>query len=98
MAVMDCGAAGPTNLGNPHEISVLEIAQLILEITGSRSSIAFKGLPVDDPKRRCPDISIARNRLIWRPRVELTDGLKLTIDYFRRLLDLGQPTRLGLVG
>jgi dTDP-glucose 4,6-dehydratase len=73
---------GPMNLGNPKEMSVLEFAELILELTGSRSEIVFRPLPVDDPRVRQPDISLARHVLDWEPKVRVEDGLKRTITYF----------------
>jgi UDP-glucuronate decarboxylase len=77
---------GPVNLGNPNEFTVLELAEKVLRLTGSRSRIALRPLPSDDPVRRCPDISLARERLGWAPRVELEDGLRRTIEYFRKRL------------
>lgn len=77
---------GPVNLGNPKEYSILEIAQKILELTGSRSKIVFEPLPQDDPERRQPDISLARQVLGWSPRVALEEGLPKTIDYFDNLV------------
>jgi dTDP-glucose 4,6-dehydratase len=74
----------PVNIGNPHEMTVLQFAEEIIRITGSKSRIAFKPLPQDDPKQRRPDISRARQELGWEPRVKLADGLAKTIDYFRR--------------
>ncbi len=79
---------GPVNLGNPRELSVLECARKIIALTGSRSQLAFKPLPVDDPKVRQPDIGLARRLLGWEPRVSFEDGLKETIDYFREKLEL----------
>ena len=79
---------GPVNLGNPQELSVLECARKIIALTGSRSQLAFKPLPVDDPKVRQPDIGLARRLLGWEPRVSFEDGLKETIDYFREKLGL----------
>jgi UDP-glucuronate decarboxylase len=76
------GFPGPLNLGNPQEVSILEIARKIVETTGSKSDILFEKLPDDDPHRRCPDISKARTLLGWEPRVSLRDGLVRTIDYF----------------
>ena len=73
----------PVNLGNPHEMTVLEFAQEIIRLTGSRSKIVFKPLPLDDPKQRRPDITRARKLLNWEPEVPLTVGLKKTIAYFR---------------
>jgi len=78
--------AEPTNIGNPHEMSILEFAEHIRELTGSKSEIVFKPLPVDDPKTRQPDITAARRDLDWEPRVPLDHGLSRTIDYFRELL------------
>lgn len=74
---------GPVNLGNPHEISINELAQTIIDLTGSKSKLVYKDLPEDDPKRRFPDISLAKDALFWEPRVALTDGLKKTINYFK---------------
>ncbi|MBI3301944.1 MAG: SDR family oxidoreductase [Deltaproteobacteria bacterium] len=80
---------GPVNLGNPRELSVLEFARLTIALTGSRSQIAFKPLPVDDPKVRQPDIGLARRLLGWEPKVSLEDGLKETIAYFQDKLGKG---------
>jgi len=82
----DDGLAGPINLGNPDEIAVRELAELIITITGSRSPLAFKPLPADDPKQRQPDISLAREKLNWMPRVALRDGLERTIAYFKSII------------
>ena len=73
----------PTNVGNPHEMTILEFAEGILELTGSRSEIVHRPLPQDDPKTRRPDISVARSVLDWEPQVPLAEGLARTIDYFR---------------
>ena len=77
---------GPINLGNPVEISVRTLAERVIALTGSSSKIIFKPLPVDDPKQRCPDITLAQKTLGWRPTVDLDDGLSRTIDYFRKLM------------
>jgi UDP-glucuronate decarboxylase len=77
---------GPINLGNPVEISVRTLAERVIALTGSSSQIIFKPLPVDDPKQRCPDITLAKKTLGWQPTVDLDDGLSRTIDYFRRLM------------
>lgn len=76
----------PVNLGNPHEVSILELACLVKELTGSRSPLEFRPLPVDDPKVRRPDISRAMEKLDWKPQVDLKTGLVETIGYFRRKL------------
>lgn len=82
------GVTGPINLGNPVEITILELAETIKELTGSSSSIVYRSLPKDDPRKRKPDISRARKHLDrWGPNVKLEDGLKKTISYFDNLLD-----------
>ena len=79
---------GPVNLGNPVEFTMLELAEKIIAMTGSKSEIIFQSLPEDDPVRRRPDISLAKEILdSWSPAVELEAGLKLTIDYFDQLLN-----------
>ncbi len=82
------GFAGPVNLGNPAEITMLELAETVLRLAGSRSQLVYKPLPEDDPQRRCPDIGRARDHLDWQPRVALDDGLAETIRYFRERLEL----------
>ena len=77
---------GPINLGNPRELTMLELAQQVIVLTGSRSQLVFKPLPADDPRQRNPDISRARQQLGWQPDVGLEDGLRQTIDYFTGLL------------
>jgi UDP-glucuronate decarboxylase len=77
---------GPVNLGNPSEYTIRQLAEEVLRLTGSRSKLAFKPLPSDDPMQRCPDITLAKARLDWKPTVSLEDGLKETIAYFRALL------------
>lgn len=85
--MMECEAVtGPLNLGNPAETSILEFAQRIIDLTGSKSRIVFKPLPADDPQQRRPEISMARERLGWQPAVPLETGLGKTIDYFTALL------------
>ena len=78
----------PTNIGNPEEISLLEFAKEIIEITGSKSKIVFKELPENDPKVRQPDITKAKKVLGWEPKVNRSEGLKVTLDYFRKELGL----------
>ena len=80
---------GPVNLGNPGEFTMLELAELVLQLTGSRSTIVHEPLPRDDPKQRQPDITVARERLGWEPTEPLKAGLARTIDYFERLLAEG---------
>jgi dTDP-glucose 4,6-dehydratase len=75
---------GPVNIGNPGEFTILECAQKVLQVTGSKSKIKFLPLPPDDPKQRCPEISKARSLLGWEPKVELEAGLKLSLGYFRQ--------------
>jgi len=74
---------GPVNMGNPQETSILELAETIIRITGSRSRVVFEALPEDDPVRRCPDISLAQEKLGWEPGISLEEGLAKTIEYFR---------------
>ena len=80
------GFVGPLNLGNPQEVTVLELAETILRLTGSRSKLEFRPLPVDDPARRCPDVTLARETLGWEAKVPLADGLRETIAHFKREL------------
>lgn len=82
------GFVGPVNVGNPGEFSMLELAQAVLEITGSSSELVFKPLPGDDPKQRRPDIALAKSELGWEPEVDLEEGLKRTIPYFEELLGI----------
>ncbi|MBI4843203.1 MAG: SDR family oxidoreductase [Nitrospirae bacterium] len=76
---------GPVNLGNPDEFSILELANVVIELTGSKSKIVFRQLPKDDPVQRQPDISLAWKELKWKPQVKLREGLKKTIQYFSKL-------------
>jgi len=82
--VMSSEPMGPVNLGNPEEHTILELAQITKRIIGSNSELVFTHLPEDDPSRRRPDISKARNLLTWEPKISLEAGLKETVDYFRR--------------
>lgn len=77
---------GPVNLGNPHEFTILNFAELIIKLTNSNSEIIFKELPKDDPIQREPDISLAKEKLNWEPTVGIEDGLKATIEYFENIL------------
>jgi UDP-glucuronate decarboxylase len=78
---------GPVNLGNPNEFSILELAEQVIRLTGSRSRIVFNPLPADDPTQRRPDIQLARRTLDWQPRIELQEGLQRTIAYFKKSLE-----------
>ena len=84
--LMEGDECGPVNLGNPAEITIAEVARKVIGLVGSGSSIETRPLPADDPARRCPDIGLARRTLDWEPKVELDDGLKRTIEYFRGLV------------
>jgi UDP-glucuronate decarboxylase len=76
---------GPVNIGNPGEYTILELADKIITLTGSNSTIVYKPLPQDDPLQRKPDITLAREKLGWNPVTELENGLQRTIDYFKNL-------------
>jgi dTDP-glucose 4,6-dehydratase len=77
----------PVNIGNPNEFSILECAQQVLKVTGSKSKIAYEPLPQDDPKQRRPDITKARTLLGWEPKIQLEEGLRLSLDYFKKALE-----------
>lgn len=81
------GFTGPVNMGNPDEFTMLELAENVLKLTGSKSKLTFKPLPTDDPRQRQPDIALAKEKLGWEPKVRLEDGLKETIAYFRKILN-----------
>jgi UDP-glucuronate decarboxylase len=85
----DDGFTGPVNIGNPVEMTMLELARLIINLTGSRSQLVFKPLPEDDPKQRRPDIALAKQALGWSPRVNPEEGLRRTVEYFRARLATG---------
>ena len=80
----------PVNIGNPHEFTMLECAQVVLQVTGSASKVVFEPLPVDDPKQRKPDITKARELLGWEPKIELREGLELSLEYFVEAVASGQ--------
>ncbi|MDR0823454.1 MAG: GDP-mannose 4,6-dehydratase, partial [Prevotella sp.] len=86
MMATDDSFTGPVNTGNPGEFTMIELANIILELTGSKSKLVFKPLPGDDPKQRKPDISLAKEKLGWEPTIQLRDGLIKTINYFDNLL------------
>ena len=83
----------PVNIGNPHEVTILEFAERVRALTASTQPIVFKTLPVDDPKRRCPDISKAKRLLNWEPKVSLEEGLHLTLEFFRQQIAKPAPSR-----
>lgn len=78
----------PMNLGNPNEFSMLQLAELVIELSGSKSKLVFADLPQDDPKQRKPDISLAKSRIDWEPKVSLVDGVSSTIKYFKSVMNL----------
>jgi dTDP-glucose 4,6-dehydratase len=86
LALFDSGYVGPVNIGNPYEYTIGQLADLVLEISGSASKIEHRPLPQDDPKQRKPDITLARRELGWEPKVEVREGLARTIDWFRWFL------------
>jgi len=77
---------GPINIGNPTEFTILELAKKIIKISGAKSKITYEKLPIDDPKQRKPDITLAKKELDWVPKVEIEEGLIKTIEYFDNLL------------
>ena len=80
------GFTGPVNLGNPCEFSILELAEIIIDLTNSKSKLIFNDLPQDDPKQRQPDITLAKEKLNWEPKIQLKEGLTKTIKYFDEIL------------
>lgn len=83
LALMDSDVTGPVNIGNPHEITMLELAEIVIDLTGSSSKLVYLPLPADDPLQRLPDIQLAKTSLGWEPTVTLRDGLERTISWFR---------------
>ncbi len=81
--LMSAGINTPVNLGNPDEFTIMELADLVLKLTGSKSKIIFKPLPEDDPKQRQPDISLAKKALKWQPKVKLKEGLRMSLEWFK---------------
>lgn len=81
----EAGFTGPVNIGNPQECTVRQLAELVVKLTGSKSKLVYRSLPTDDPRQRCPDISLAAAHLKWSPRIPLEAGLTRVIDYFARL-------------
>ncbi len=95
VALMDAPAAviGPVNLGNPNEFTIAQLAELVIELTGSHTQLSYHPLPSDDPRQRCPDITLARDTLAWTPHIPLREGLARTIRYFDTLLTHGDDAR-----
>jgi dTDP-glucose 4,6-dehydratase len=86
LRLMDSDVHDPVNIGNPHEVTIEEIARIIIKLLGSRSRVVYCSLPVDDPKQRKPDITRARSLLGWEPKVGLEEGLLRTVEYFKQKL------------
>ena len=87
----DDHCTGPINLGNPGEFQIHELAERVLALVGSRSNVVYKKLPQDDPQQRRPDITLAKAQLNWQPSIALDEGLCRTVEYFRMLLEQGNP-------
>ncbi len=81
LALFDSSCTGPINIGNPDERTMLELAEIVLEVTGSSSEIVFRPLPKDDPTRRCPDITLAKKELGWSPNIDLRQGIERTVQF-----------------
>jgi UDP-glucuronate decarboxylase len=92
---LDGDLPGPINLGNPTEFTIRQLAEAVIDLTGSKSKLAFKPLPSDDPKQRQPDIAKAKELLGWQPKVALREGLAKTIAYFDALMQEGDPLIVG---
>jgi len=86
LKMMESSEPGPINLGNPDEYRVLDLAKKIIALTSSKSKITFRPLPQDDPTKRKPDITLAKKKLGWKPKIPLEEGLKQTIEYFRKMV------------
>jgi UDP-glucuronate decarboxylase len=82
----EAGFTGPINIGNPGEFTMLQLAETILKLSGSKSKIVYQSLPSDDPKQRQPNIELAKAKLGWQPKINLEDGLKETIAYFKKVV------------
>jgi dTDP-glucose 4,6-dehydratase len=87
LALFDSDLTGPVNVGNPNEFTVKELAEIVIDVTESKSEIVYEPLPVDDPTQRKPDITIARSQLGWEPQVQLREGIERTAAYFQGILD-----------
>lgn len=82
------GFSGPLNAGNPNEVTIIDLAKTIIELTGSKSRLIYKELPEDDPKRRKPDITLAKEKLNWMPNIDLNTGLENTVEYFKQIINI----------
>ncbi|MBR0220742.1 MAG: hypothetical protein IJQ63_03130, partial [Synergistaceae bacterium] len=80
------GFTGPVNIGNPGEFTIKQLAEIIIKLTGSSSKLVYEPLPQDDPTQRKPDITLAKRELNWEPKIQLEEGLKLTINYFKNII------------
>jgi UDP-glucuronate decarboxylase len=89
LALLDGEHTGPINIGNDGEFTMLELARVVLEVTGSSSSIEHRPLPVDDPKQRRPDLTLARSLLGWEPTIALREGVARTAEYFKGVVETG---------
>ena len=81
------GFTGPVNIGNPDEFTIKQLAEIVIELTNSSSRLVYEDLPIDDPAQRRPDISLAKRNLEWEPQIDINDGLKRTINYFKDKLN-----------
>ena len=84
LLVLNHQIESPINLGNPNEFTMIELAKKVIELTNSKSEIVYEGLPMDDPRSRRPDISLANKILNWSPKIDINEGINLSIDYFRK--------------
>jgi UDP-glucuronate decarboxylase len=84
--ILEQSPSTPINLGNPNEFEIIELANLVKEITKSKSDIVNNPLPMDDPQQRCPDISLSKSILSWEPTIQLRDGLEKTCEYFKKII------------
>jgi dTDP-glucose 4,6-dehydratase len=95
LRLMDSDTNEPVNIGNPHELTIEEIARTIIRLVGSRSQVVYRPLPIDDPKQRRPDITRAKSILGWEPKVSLEDGLLKTVEYFKATIDSDAAVTVG---
>jgi UDP-glucuronate decarboxylase len=86
LLLLDKNPDTPLNLGNPNEFTILDLAKVVIEITNSKSKVVNNSLPLDDPKQRCPDVSLAKSTLNWKPTIELIEGIEKTAAYFKQIV------------